>query len=163
MFKESNEEKIEDAVNMYVLFAKFFSITAKQLEKDFGEAGLNSLAEAVKSFGYERGKDIATRAAAAGKENNLENYLSSYDMERSELFGYQNDIRPDAVYQVFDRCVFAETWIGEQNEKYGRIYCEHIDPAIASGYNEKMVCDHDHIMYENGECTFCFRMKEEEK
>lgn len=157
---EKENQKIEDSVNMYVLFARFFSIAAEQLEKDFGQKGLDSLGEIVRTFGYLRGKDIARRAAEDGKENSLLNYLSSYDMERSELFGYENDIKPETVNQVFHKCVFAETWIGEGKEQYGRIYCENIDPSIAKGYNEDMICEHDHIMYDHGECTFCFKMKE---
>ncbi len=157
---KADSHKIDEPVNMYVLFARFFAIAAKQLEKDFGEKGLESLAEAVKTFGYNRGKDIARRAALEGKENTLENYLASYDMERSELFGYENDINSERINQVFDRCIFASTWMNGEDEKYGRIYCEHIDPSIARGYNEDMVCEHDHIMYEHNECTFTFKLKE---
>lgn len=160
----SNEVKdsqpIESPVNMYILFARFFAITAKQLEKEFGQKGLDVLAECVKTFGIERGKNIARRAAQAGKKNTLENYLDSYDMERSELFGYKNDINSERVNQVFNRCIFASTWIDDKDEKYGRIYCEHIDPSIAKGYNKNMMCEHNHIMYDNNECTFQFYMKD---
>ena len=159
MIDKKEDVKIDNPVNMYVLFARFFSIVAEQLEKDFGDDGLKSLEQSVKIFGYLRGKDIARRAANEGKENSLLNYLDSYDMERSELFGYKNDIQADEVKQVFHKCVFAETWIGEKKEKYGRIYCENIDPSIARGYNEDMICDHDHIMYDNNECTFSFKLK----
>ena len=96
-------------------------------------------------------------------KNTLENYLDNYDMGRSEEFGYDTVYKQDGIHQDFHRCVFAKTWMEAGEEKYGRIYCENIDPAIAEGYNENMECVHDHIMYADGHCTFCFRMKENNK
>ena len=40
------------------------------------------------------------------------------------------NIRRMKSIKDFDRCVFAQTWIDAGEEKYGRIYCENIDPAI---------------------------------
>lgn len=152
-------EEIKKPVSMFVLFAKMFSITAKNLEKEFGEKGLKVLEDSVKEFGMERGKDIAARAKADGADNTLEQYLDHYDMGRSEEFGYQTTYEPNEIHQDFTRCIFAKTWMDAGEEKYGRIYCENIDPAIAAGYNQNMECIHDHIMYADGHCTFCFRMK----
>ena len=152
-------EKVDKPVNMFVLFARFFSILAKNLEKKYGAEGLDLLKETVIEWGVARGKDIAHRAAQSGKTNDLEAYLPSYDMERSELFGAETKYTPDEIHQDFDRCVFAQTWIDAGEEKYGRIYCENIDPAIVKGYNEDMECIHDHLMYKDGHCTFCFRKK----
>lgn len=73
-------EEIKKPVSMFVLFAKMFSITAKNLEKEFGEKGLKVLEDSVKEFGLERGKDIAARAKANGADNTLEQYLDHYDM-----------------------------------------------------------------------------------
>lgn len=152
-------QKIEDAVSMFVLFAQMFSITAKNIEKNFGQHGLDVLAESVKEFGIKRGENIAARAAANGKGNTLTNYLDNYDMERSNLFGYTNLYGQNEINQEFTRCVFAETWIKAGEERYGRIYCENIDPAIAYGYNKNMECQHEKIMYDDNKCTFCFKMK----
>ena len=153
------DQKMKEPVSMFVLFARMFSITAKNLEKEFGEKGLEVLAESVREFGMARGRDIAERAKANGEDNSLHNYLKNYDMERSDLFGYTNEYTPDEIHQEFTRCVFADTWMAADEEKYGRIYCENIDPAIAAGFNENMECIHDEIMYKDKRCTFCFRMK----
>ncbi|MCH3949414.1 MAG: L-2-amino-thiazoline-4-carboxylic acid hydrolase [Acidaminococcus sp.] len=152
-------EKLDKPVSMFVLFARFFSILAKNMEKEFGEKGLAVLKQSVIDWGIVRGKDIAHRAEQSGKKNDLAAYLPSYDMERSELFGYDTQYGKDEIHQDFTRCVFAETWMKAGEDKYGRIYCENIDPAIVKGYNEEMECIHDHIMYKDGHCTFCFRMK----
>ena len=58
------QEEVKEPVSMFVLFARMFSITAKNLEKEFGEKGLKALEDSVKEFGIERGKDIAARAKA---------------------------------------------------------------------------------------------------
>ena len=39
-------QKMEEPVSMFVLFARFFSILAKNLEKEFGAKGLEILAQA---------------------------------------------------------------------------------------------------------------------
>ena len=62
------QEEVKEPVSMFVLFARMFSITAKNLEKEFGEKGLKVLEDSVKEFGIERGKDIAARAKATAKK-----------------------------------------------------------------------------------------------
>ena len=152
-------QKIDKPVSMFVMFARFFSIVAKHLEQKYGQEGLDLLADCVKEWGFKRGQDIAARAKAQGKDNTLDQYLCNYDMERSELFGYTTDYGKEEIHQEFTRCVFAQTWMDADEEKYGRIYCENIDPAIASGYNENLQCIHDQIMYKDKHCNFCFKMK----
>ena len=156
---KNDENRMKDPVSMFVLFARFFAIMARRLEERLGEEGLQIMGEVVKEWGIERGTDIANRARENGKENTLMNYLKSYDMERSDEFVYENKYSEKEVFQEFQGCVFAETWIKEKKEKYGRIYCENIDPAIAKGYNENLICEHDKIMYDDKKCSFCFYMK----
>ena len=157
-----SDKRMENPVSMFVLFARMFAIVARRVEERLGEEGRQIMVDAVKEFGFERGRDIARRAAARGQDNTLEHYLENYDMERSDNFGYDNTYTKDAVYQEFSGCVFAETWMAEGQEKYGRIYCENIDPSIASGYNQDLECIHDKIMYDDHKCTFCFRMKQKQ-
>ncbi|MCI8598407.1 MAG: L-2-amino-thiazoline-4-carboxylic acid hydrolase [Lachnospiraceae bacterium] len=160
---KNDDKKMQNPVSMFVLFARFFAIIARRLEERLGEEGLQIMKEAVNEWGFERGKDIARRARANGRENDLMSYLENYDMERSDDFGYENKYTETQVCQEFQGCVFAETWMAEGQEKYGRIYCENIDPAIAKGYNEDLVCEHDKIMYDDQKCTFCFYMREKEE
>ena len=94
--------------------------------------------------------------------------LSGCGVNKQEFILNQLDVSkiPDCyeanrnIFGEFTGCVFAETWMAEGQEKYGRIYCENIDPAIAYGYNENLVCQHDKIMYDDKKCTFCFYMKD---
>ena len=156
---QDHGQEIDEPVSMYILFARMFSIIARRIEERLGDEGREIMVRSVQEFGEERGKDIARRARQKGNENDLQNYLVNNDMERSGLFGYENTYGEDEVRQEFDRCIFAETWMKEGQERYGRIYCENIDPSIARGYNERLVCEHDKMMYDDHKCTFCFKMK----
>lgn len=109
---------MDEPVSMFVLFARFFSILAKNLEKEFGEKGLEILKQSVIDWGVARGKDIARRAAQRGQKNDLDAYLPNYDMERSELFGYDTEYGKDEINQDFDRCVFAKTWMDAGEDRY---------------------------------------------
>ena len=62
----------------------------------------------------------------------------------------------------FTQCGFAGQWIADGTERYGKLYCEMIDPAIAHGYCEDFECIHDKRIYEDGVCTFCFRMNKKD-
>ena len=56
----ANENKIDDPVDMFVLFARFFSVVAKNLEEKYGEEGLELLKKSVNEWGEARGRDIAS-------------------------------------------------------------------------------------------------------
>ena len=47
-------QKMDEPVSMFVLFARFFSILAKNLEKEFGEKGLEILKQSVIDWGVAR-------------------------------------------------------------------------------------------------------------
>ncbi len=136
------QEEVKEPVSMFVLFAKQFSIIAKNLEKEFGEKGLKVLEDSVKEFGYERGKDIAARAKANGLPNTLENYLDNYDMGRSNDFGYDTVYAEDGIHQDFQECVFAKTWMQARKNTAAFIAKISILPllqAITRTWNASMI------------------------
>lgn len=164
-----DKEKLTDPdldlepVDMYVLFARLFADIAREVDAVYGEEGIKVVREGVRKFGERRGKDIARRAALLGHKNDAQHYLSCYDMGRSDFFHSDNIIKEDSVEQVFDHCVFAETWEKDGDQKYGIHYCEMIDPAIAQGYNPCFACQHDKHFFKDGHCHFLFEMKEEDQ
>jgi len=152
--------KIEEPVSMYEMFAKLFSHVSKEVVEKFGDEGKEAIKKGVWNFGYERGQNIAKRAEANGLPNIPENYLTSYDMERSELFASDDTYGKDKVEQVFTKCIFASQWMEDGDEEYGMLYCEMIDPSVAAGYNENMECIHEKHIFEDKVCTFCFKLKD---
>lgn len=157
---ESN--KIADdlqPVSMYQMFAKMFALVAKEVVDEFGESGKEAVKRGVWNFGVARGKDIARRAEIRGQKNDSDNYLVSYDMDRSDEFASTDTYGDGQVEQLFTKCVFAEQFKKEGMEEYGMLYCEMIDPAIAYGYNPDLQCIHDKHFFTHGVCSFCFKMR----
>lgn len=148
-----------EPVNMYVLFARLFADIAREVEKTCGEEGIRAIREGVRIFGEKRGQDIARRAALMGHQCDARHYLSCYDMGRSDFFDSDDDVQEESVEQVFTKCVFAQTWEKDGDQKYGLHYCEVIDPAIAQGYNPCFHCLHDKHFFKDGQCHFLFEMK----
>ncbi|MBC8532127.1 L-2-amino-thiazoline-4-carboxylic acid hydrolase [Gehongia tenuis] len=161
MAAEKDRDLDLEPVSMYVLFARLFAHITKEVGEQCGEVGIQAVREGVRQFGLERGRDIARRAKALGHENDLEHYLSSYDMGRADDFNSVNTLCDEGLIQDFSGCVFAEQWQKDGTEKYGIHYCEVIDPSIAEGYNANMECIHDQHFFKDGKCHFCFRMKKE--
>lgn len=149
-----------EPISMYQMFAKMFALVAKEVVDEFGDKGREAVKRGVWNFGVERGKGIADRAKARGKPNNSDNYLTSYDMDRSDEFESFDTYGDGQVEQLFTKCVFASQFQKDGMEEYGILYCEMIDPAIAYGYNPNLQCIHEKHFFTHGECTFCFKMKE---
>ncbi|WP_228548408.1 L-2-amino-thiazoline-4-carboxylic acid hydrolase [Sporosarcina obsidiansis] len=149
---------------MFAVMAKLFAHIAKSIVERFGkEEGERAMMDSVGAFGEERGRDIARRAAAVGKPNTMDNYLSNYDMGRSELFEYETLFHPTEIEQTFTKCAFAEQWKKDGMEDYGILYCHMIDPSIAKGFNPNFEVIHDQYVLKEGVCHFQFQMKDGEK
>lgn len=155
---KDNESK--DPVAWSTLFCRLFAHLSKEVIDQFGEEGEKAIKNGVQAFGEERGRNIAERAKANGGKIDAYNYLPNYDMGRSDDFTANNTYGDNQVSQLFSQCGFADQWMQDGMERYGKLYCDVIDPAIAKGYSGKLECIHDRRIYEDGVCSFCFRMKQ---
>jgi len=168
MAKQEEEQKIKhdeslEPASPYTIMAKLFAHLTKSVVDKFGEEGADAIREGVRTFGEERGRDIARRAAAAGQTNDIMNYLPNYDMGRSDLFEYETEYVPNEIEQTFTRCPFGDTWKADGMEEYGILYCQMIDPSIAHGYNPNFEVVHDQYLVKDGQCHFRFQMKQKEE
>lgn len=161
-YSKAQQSAGHEASTMFAVMAKLFAHIAKSVVERFGkEEGERAMMDSVGVFGEERGRDIARRAAAAGKPNTMDHYLSNYDMGRSELFEYETTFHPTEIEQTFTKCAFAEQWKKDGMEDYGILYCHMIDPSIAKGFNPNFEVIHDQYVLKEGNCHFRFQMKEE--
>jgi hypothetical protein len=152
------------SVSIYEIMAHLFAVIAQEVEGKFGVEGEATIRTAVHKFGQERGERIAAAAAADGKANTADNYLPYYDMERSELFTSESSGDALELHQNFSQCVFADTWSKLNLQKYGLLYCEEIDPAIASAFNPDLKCVHDKYLLKGDNCcNFKFVIESEKK
>ena len=150
-----------EPLTIYGIMAKLFAHVSKAIVDHYGEAGREVMMEGVRTFGEERGRDIARRAAVVGEPNKMNHYLSNYDMGRSELFEYETLFHPTEIEQTFTKCAFAEQWKKDGMGEYGILYCHMIDPAIARGFNPNFEVVHDQYILKEGVCHFRFQMKDE--
>ncbi|WP_245415699.1 L-2-amino-thiazoline-4-carboxylic acid hydrolase [Alteribacter populi] len=146
---------------MYAMMAKVFAHVSKAVSVKFGEEGKEAVMEGVRTFGEERGRDIKRRAAEVGEPNGKDNYLSNYDMGRSELFEFETHFHPTEIEQTFTKCAFADQWMKDGMEEHGILYCHMIDPAVAKGFNPNFEVIHDQYVLKEGVCHFRFQLKEE--
>lgn len=153
------EEKFAD-LTTYARFSKMFAQIAKQVVDEYGDQGELVIMRAVQRFGNKRGEGIAQRARTNGLENSVENYLTNYDMGRSDLFEIETVNKENEIEQTFTRCPFGQQWAEDDMGKYGILYCNVIDPSIAKGYNENFEVVHDQFVLREGQCHFQFQMKE---
>ena len=152
-----------ESMNIYSIMAKMFAHISKKSVEAHGKAGEEAMMEAVRTFGEERGRDIARRAAAVREPNKMDNYLSNYDMGRSELFKFDTHFHPTEIEQTFTKCAFADQWKEDGMQEFGILYCHMIDPAVAKGFNPNFEVIHDqYILKEDeGVCHFRFQMKKD--
>jgi hypothetical protein len=146
-------------LTIYRLMAKLFAHVSKAVVVVYGEEGKHVIRDGVRAFGEKRGKGIAERARHMGKPNTIENYLSNYDMGRSDLFEYESIFKPELIEQTFTKCPFGQQWADDDMHEYGILYCQMIDPAIAKGYNPEFEVEHDQYVLKEGVCHFNFKLK----
>lgn len=151
--------RVEQLVSIYSLMAKVFGHVTKVIVEAYGDIGENAIRQGVWTFGKERGRHIAERAKSVGKPNTIENYLTHYDMGRSDLFEYETIYREQEIEQTFTKCAFGDQWKKDGMHQYGILYCQMIDPAIAKGYNPNFEVVHDEYILKEGCCHFLFQMK----
>lgn len=152
-----------EGLTIFALMAKLFAQISKAVVDRFGEKGKDVVREGVRTFGEERGRGIAQRARTNGLDNSIENYLTNYDMGRSDLFTYTDEYRTNEIEQNFTVCPFGNQWAEDGMHEYGILYCQMIDPAVARGYNPKFEVEHDKYVLKEGNCHFIFKMGEEKE
>ncbi|MGN7300607.1 L-2-amino-thiazoline-4-carboxylic acid hydrolase [Ferdinandcohnia sp. SAFN-114] len=153
----SMENKYQN-LTIYALMAKLFAQISKAVVDRFGEQGKDAVREGVRTFGEERGRGIAQRARVNGEVNSRENYLTNYDMGRSELFTYTTEYKPGEIEQNFTVCPFGQQWADDDMHEYGILYCQMIDPAVAKGFNPEFEVEHDKYILKDGNCHFRFKL-----
>ncbi|MFD1040012.1 L-2-amino-thiazoline-4-carboxylic acid hydrolase [Virgibacillus byunsanensis] len=145
---------------IYGLMAKMFAQVTKAVVDSFGEEGQNAIKEGVRTFGEERGTGIAERAKHFNKPNTIDNYLSNYDMGRSDLFEFETIFKENVIEQTFTQCPFGQQWADDGMHEYGILYCQMIDPAVAKGFNPDFEVEHDQYVLKEGVCHFNFKLED---
>lgn len=161
--KDHNKQNKYENLTPFALFAKLFAQITKAVVDAYGDEGEKVVEDAVREFGEKRGHGIAQRARVNGANNTINQYLTNYDMGRSELFTMDTVYKPEEIEQSFTVCPLGDQWADDEMHKYGLVYCRVIDDAIAHGYNDKFNVVHDQFLLKEGQCHFRFQLKDEEE
>jgi hypothetical protein len=144
--------------------ALIFSVMSKLIIENLGkEEGGELIARAVRTFGLERGKRIASVVKGLGKPLSFKNWLIYTDIEGSNFDASPLMDNNDLVAKV-QRCTFMDSARKWGLEDYASLYCKYADYAILEGYNPdiKLKLESRH---ETGKdyCLFRYIMKESNK
>ncbi|MGG0413533.1 L-2-amino-thiazoline-4-carboxylic acid hydrolase [Peribacillus simplex] len=159
--KQVEGEEKYAALTSFARFSKMFAQLTKQIVDEYGKEGEDTISLSVRRFGEKRGKGIAQRARTNDTDNSIENYLTNYDMGRSDLFKIDTKYKDQEIEQTFIHCPLGQQWADDNMHQYGILYCQEIDPAIARGYNPNMKVVHDKYVLKEGQCHFQFQLKAE--
>lgn len=120
------------------LMALLFYHLASEVERSFGEEGLEAIKRGVENFGLERGRAIRQKVEEMGLEPNLENLSRHYDMPLKEAWRARRlELSPDRSSSEVDFCPFAQVWLEKGRPDLGLIYCSQ-DEALHRGYNPEI-------------------------
>ena len=140
--------------------ARLLGSVAREVIERFGDEGREAIIAGVKAYGEERGRRMAARAAAEGRENSFATWLVVSDndtgyLQMSPEFG-EGEMRVEISY-----CPFAAALEDWGLEEYGKYFCRHVDAAIMRGYNPERyetVCERN--LSEGAEtCTIIYKFK----
>lgn len=115
--------------NMAKLFALLYYHFAKvSVEKLGDEEGKKLIAEAIRRFGAERGREVRERVEAKGLELTPENFKRFSDLPS---LGWERD-ETEITY-----CPYAEVWKEKEAEELGILYCE-VDVHKYESFNPRI-------------------------
>ena len=143
------------------LAGQLFASVAREVMETLGpREGEELLKRAVRSFGKERGKRIAGRVAAQGKQLSLRNWIIHTDIAPSN-FPAKVSFPDGRLEAKVENCAFmaaADRW---GLREFAALYCKYADHAILDGYNPDVELTLK-SRHETGNdfCVFRYRMKE---
>lgn len=117
----------------------------KELNEAFGERGQRAFVLAVKHYARQRGERMAQRAVRDGQELNYASYCAYCEWAPSEetlaggeeCVSHLRSTAPDYVYEVYP-CVWFTAFQEQNALEAGRLYCRHLDEAIARAFSSSL-------------------------
>jgi len=161
MNTESGERLTE--THHALLFAWIARAVIQRVGQEKGEA---AILRATQRYGEQRGRRMALRALAEGRELDMTNYLvfgewrgSDPSKAQAEKFAAGEDVRSRVRV-----CPWNTAWGDEDLLPYGRLYCQEIDHALVRGYNPELELEVRQTLSNDGEpCEFIFHQADLEE
>ena len=117
----------------------FAWISREAVSRLGAERGGEIMLAAVRQYGRQRGRRMALRVQADGRELSPLNYLcyGEWLPNKEEMEIKIVDRKPEARYRVF-KCPWESIWKKHNLLEFGKYYCMAADEAIFEGYNPHM-------------------------
>ena len=163
--KEKEEARGAHFVSLANLMGQFFSILAKHVIDGLGEEqGGILLKEVVEDFAVQRGKRMASKAAAQGRAPAFKNFMIFTDMDSSKVTSGMTPNIVDGDFHLETRhCDFYEGAKEAGLPEYAYHYCQYIDQAIIRGFNPDIDLEVTQNLSAGDEaCYFIYRLKDGE-
>ena len=136
----------------------------KELNEAFGERGQRAFVLAVKHYARQRGERMAQRAVRDGQELNYASYCAYCEWAPSEetlaggeeCVSHLRSTAPDYVYEVYP-CVWFTAFQEQNALEAGRLYCRHLDEAIARAFSSSLQFYTVETQHCADRCVFCIR------
>jgi hypothetical protein len=146
-----------------LLFAWISRAIIQRVGWERGEAAIR---KATRRYGEQRGRRMALRARANGRELSMTNFLVFGEWRGSEQSGAESEksaVGAD-VLSCVRICPWNTAWVDEELLPYGRLYCREIDHALVRGYNPELELDVRQTLSNDGEpCEFIFHQADLEE
>jgi len=155
---EKKEQYIDKPLEMQ---GKLLGALAREVIERFGDEGREAVIAAVRFYGEERGRRLAERVRAEGREPTFASFTvcSELDTSYHEMVPNleEGQLRVEISY-----CPLASALKEWGLEEYGKYFCQEIDAAIMRGYNPdryETVCEHN--LTEGADtCVIVYRFKD---
>ena len=120
---------------MAVHMANLYYFLTKEMLDAYGEGAKEVIERAIINFGHYRGREIAKRVKADGKDLTFQTLDEYYDIPLVDGWQPQRVYEKDRKYNTTAVCTQAEVWKKWNWQEIGHIYCL-IDIAIREGFSE---------------------------
>ncbi len=133
-----SSEKQNPVQKMAEIFALFYYHLTKAVIEEYGEGSVEVIKKGIRSFGLERGKNIARKVTEAGLDLTIENLDNFYDWPLAEGWNPNRHYEGGKKYSRTEVCAQAEIWKKKGWSEIGKLYCD-VDPAIREGYSPNIL------------------------
>lgn len=157
---ERAEKKDDYIAAPLAMQGELFATVAREVIERWGDEGREAVVAAVRRFGEERGRRMAERAAAEGRENSFATFLVLSDLDTS-YHQMAPEVEEGALRVTVSYCPFAAACREWGIDEYGKHFCEEIDAAIMRGYNPERyetVCERN-LTAGADSCILVYRFK----
>ncbi len=129
------------------------ALLAKYAVEGSGEEGREAFLASISRMGHERGARMAARALQNGDGLDIVSF-NAYGEWRAQPGEMEAALKREdsGAVMVVTKCPWNNSWRKHGLIEYGKLYCEVVDDALASGFHPAFHCDVPCTLSAGGAC-----------